>query len=239
MENLKGAMECLRHFARRRWPPKGNKDADKAKAPLADFIGIKTDSLRRWLTGRAKPIGLQLTRLALAMESVGYAVAELHEIHEESRMLTELLSFRIISMNDALALLELKRVQSALDVAHGKNRTTPEKLAKLAVLYLSRKTEIEMARKNLAASLGTPQVLHTESQGHVKKSSAVSETELQALALNIVTLKDLLAHVARDSMPGQRRAFRELVGNQTMFEFTNAVIKLSSERAREIRELGD
>lgn len=141
--------ECLNHFgvslASR--APKGTRGAAQAKRPMADFCGVDRNSIDRWLRRESLPIGEQHFRVMCYLDMAGYRVIELERMPKVLRNIAELISFGIISAQEATELLQYSDKSQLFAILRGDQGISKEKEQKAWDVWKERREELEKKKE--------------------------------------------------------------------------------------------
>ncbi len=136
--------ECLQHFAvvfGKRWP-KGAKGTDRAKKPIANFCGVGTHSVTRWIKTGILPVGMARIRFMCYLDMVGYKVLELEKIPQARRNFLELIGYSLLSIEEATKLLDYSEPSTLFQVLSGTNSPNKERTQKMWDEWMSRKDQL-------------------------------------------------------------------------------------------------
>ncbi|MGE5298109.1 MAG: hypothetical protein ACM3KM_03025 [Acidobacteriaceae bacterium] len=231
--------ECLRHYAKHFWPPKGAKNAARSKQPMADFLGVGTDTVTSWLSDRNKPLGEPLVRLQFFLEAVGYEVAELANlriIRPLNYRLAEMLAYGVLPMDEAIKELDFTDSHSVLRLSHGTSNTSSNREKKIQALYEKHKSALAEAKAQLMKRVGGFEQVSVQALP-VRTNPAegqVDDESISILAHFVLAITPLLEKAVTDTTREQRNKLRSLTGSDGMFRLSKASSRLCSEKAREI-----
>lgn len=144
--------ECFKHFRTRfaARVPKGSPRALQEKQPIADFCGVKVDSLTRWLnTGKRLPVGEQHIKLMCYLDLIGYRVLELENMSTTIRNFAELIGYGIFSGPQAAKLLGYSAPTSLYTVLDGVYGISQDKKNKMWEMWKEKKTELNLRKEDL------------------------------------------------------------------------------------------
>lgn len=141
--------ECLNHFgvslASR--APKGTREAAQAKRPMADFCGVAIGSAERWVRGGSLPVGGQHFKLMCFLDMTGYRVIELERMPKVLRNIAELISFGILSYQEATELLQYSVSSQLFAVLRGDQGISEEKEQKAWDVWKERREAFEKKKE--------------------------------------------------------------------------------------------
>lgn len=141
--------ECLNHFgislASR--APKGTREAGQAKRPMAGFCGVGIGSVERWVRGAGLPVGGQHFKLMCYLDMAGYRVIELERMPKVLRNIVELISFGILSAQEATKLLQYSIISQLFVVLRGDQGISKEKEQKAWDIWKERRKELEKKKE--------------------------------------------------------------------------------------------
>jgi hypothetical protein len=200
--------ECLQHFAKS-LPSKFAKGASYARKPMADFCGVKTSSVLRWLNAESTfPQGEIYLRLICFLDANGYKVIEMERMSSVRRNLTQLIGFKIISAQEAASLLGYSIPSTMFEALQGKSGYSNDKQQRIWDLWKENRDQIATMRLQVSAhvqvedaqSLSNRDSLPLSGTAHgVSRKAVLSMMEglldmLQHGVLNGVTLEELSMH---------------------------------------------
>lgn len=142
--------ECFKHFSVSLASriPKGSCGAAQAKKPIADFCGVKIDSVTRWLYGtRSLPIGGQYIRLMCYLDMVGYRVIELERMPPVRRNFAELVGFGLLSSDQAAEFLGYSDTSTLYKVLRGDYGASDDKEQKMWNAWKERRGELVLKKE--------------------------------------------------------------------------------------------
>lgn len=214
---------------------------------IADVTGSNPATVGGWMSNTAPPVGERLVRLWHFLDAVGIKSPELHKLPSFNRYLGQLLTFGVMRMEEVCEALNVKNTQTVLQVLRGTEPMRPQyNLHELRTLY---DEKLEMARSKYPKFEQMPktdtQVIKqphrsetrntTESiEGMVVQSGKDPSLALAAMCGAALPLARYM--LSEDVSSAQRSYFRDLLGQQTLFEFLNNLTALQSERARNSRK---
>lgn len=186
--------ECLGHLGNMLATsiPKGSKGAAQVKRPLADFCGVSTACVQRWLRNSSLPIGEQRVKLMCWLNMAGYRVIGLERMPKIRRYFLELVGFGLISGKQAAELLGYTTVSRVYEVLRGDCNAGSEKRAVMLREYSNRKEELEQKKESAREQYR----LHIPSKVSPKAESeavTLSNSELRRLADEILVLSSRLS----------------------------------------------
>lgn len=202
---------------------------------IAKFCGATVGTVTDWLT-TSKANGERLLRLWHILAIAGSPSPELEEIPELNRYLSELFALRVISGAEAEEIAGISAVDSSY--VYGTLRGTPVQHPKFSVhelreLYDAQLHDAKQAIVDTIAAFpasSAKAVAPVVSSPDVRLTGDDYKVTLASLLGAALPLATYL--VSDNATPGERSSFRDLVGAETLFELTNTLSALSSERAR-------
>lgn len=231
--------DCLKHYlSQLPWSDKGCAEARK---PMADFLGVRSDSIRRWLVTDIQPIGLVLVKLRYFLEEKGYRITELETLKKPVRMLGKLIATQQITWEEAVERIQFSNASELLQVLHGNRGLSSERMVIVARICADYSEDEET--HHAAAPPWKNQMAPTETPN--KKGVRIEEDVIHLLdALNglCAVLEPRLEYMLSEGFtPEQRQLFRERAGRVRVFDLANRFFGLNkqlnalcSEKAREI-----
>lgn len=142
--------ECFGHLGRSiaSQAPRGARGAAQAKKPVADFCGVTTASVTRWMYGsRGLPAGEVLIKLMCYLDLVGYRVIELERMPKVRRNFAELIGFSLLSGKEAAALLGYATTSILYKALKGARGTSDAKEQKMLEMWKEKKEGLEQCRE--------------------------------------------------------------------------------------------
>jgi len=236
------AMDCLKHYLEQL--PWGDQSSTEARKPMADFLGINSDSIRRWFTGDTQPKGLVLVKLRYFLEDQGYRIEELEGLQPLARQLGRLISNGVISYEETAKELGFTEVSDILRALHAKAPFSSKQMAGIARICAEHPLEVQETTSAPAIAL-LSRAVALQGQARSAIRDRVEEDIIHLLdGLNglCAVLEPRLEHMLSDGFtPEQRQAFREKAGRHRVFDMANRFYRLNkqlnalcSEKAREI-----
>lgn len=205
---------------------------------VCEFVGAAPKTVRRWVANANPAKGENEIRLWHLLLAAGYEFPEL-EIPEFNFYLAQLHAYSIITFDEVAQLCGVKNEQTALQIMRGQPPMHPAVLLEdLKELY---DEPLQAARANLQQTLSAADPLPVETMilPQLPTIPMKAVNEVLTFEMLVQVLGDLLsaalplAELALDSWtPEQRARLRELVGDEAMFELSNNMNALCSERAR-------
>lgn len=183
-EILRGHIdECLRHYAESllKKAPKGSKEAPESRRQVAEFCGVAISTPSSWFAQSTLPTGQAFIRLLCFLDTLGYRVLELERIGH--RMFVELIGYKIISVEEAVAIVGYSSPNKLLRVFWGDVRTSKEKAAIMWDIAKNRKEELLKAKQQLRALL-----LEQQPTGATPPQHDQSRNEVFALMDRLISL---------------------------------------------------
>jgi polyhydroxyalkanoate synthesis regulator phasin len=119
---------------------------------IAEFIGVKQDTVSSWFYRKKKPDVYRKISLAFFFEQFGYRVVELvrlKQFYPHSYLLTEMLGYGLITSEEARKQLGLADIAVMLLLAGGRN-TSEKRIEIIQELHAQRAVNLEEAKRRLA-----------------------------------------------------------------------------------------
>lgn len=224
--------ECLAHAA-------STLEYEKLRSAIISFVGASSHRVREWLGGKGFPKGLYLVKLRLFLVDQGYDCSDFKSLPTELKQLNYLVGYGIVSLsevNERLGYHDEYEVLRLLTVK-GRNVSGVRKRV-LNVLYREKKESIEPDRH------GAHNIPHTIPSKTTAMSEPVENTTLSEMLLGMKAFIALTTPIIEEMLqasPEERRQFRQEIGTQRLFEFSNNLHRFSelvnalcSEKAREV-----
>ena len=202
--------ECLEHFSKAIAVRvlRGTHEAVLAKQPLADFCGVKVDSVTRWFSNPGSlPIGDQYIKLVFFLDLSGYRVIELERMQKARRNFAEVLGLGFLSGKQLAERLGYANVSTLYDILHERHGASKEKEQIMWDIWKEHKDALEQRKEELGTQYGP---------------KALSETTEEKSA-TVVLMKGLL--VTLEEHPLDRISEGELAA---FYESAETVLKLSA-----------
>lgn len=194
--------ECLRDLNQRlsRLYPKGSKGAAEARRPLAEFCGVNTESVTRWLHRPEEniPQGLPRIKLMCHLSLLGYEVVEFEHIPRKQKQFAELIGFDVLSIDQATALLGYAKSSTLFHVLQGKGGVLEDREQKMWDIWLSRKDELHRKQQEARQKYA----LNLQGRGDREVASRpVREAKIQTCGLfaSVKVMEAVLALLEDDS----------------------------------------
>ena len=141
--------ECLKHFSRSlvsQTPGVPGQEV-QIKKSLADFCGVMTSSVGRWMRGDNLPVGAELIKLKCYLDMVGYRVIEFERMPKARRYFAELIGFGVLSSEQAADLLDYTTASKIYEVLRGERGTGVDREQKMWGAWKNRKEELEQKKQ--------------------------------------------------------------------------------------------
>lgn len=217
---------------------------------VATFCRVSLDNVRRWKRDKTKPAGESAIRLMYLLREFGVPSPEIESFNPYARLLGELLSFDVIDAREAQEITG--QSGSALSQVYltmrGSNVMHPKlTIDELDDLYGE---ELRTRRKQIVGSLVSDSLDRPGDPDPVEQPlprpaplPTVKAAELPLtvtyepdLSLTLASLLGASAPLAKqlnESGTAESRShFRDLIGAENLFELSNTLNALCSERAR-------
>ncbi|HTE57808.1 MAG TPA: hypothetical protein VK694_03605 [Verrucomicrobiae bacterium] len=215
---------------------------------VAEFVGVTTATIDTWLRKNIVPRGQQINRLWHLLALAGVDSPELKRVSAYGRYLGELMAYDLVSLEAAQHSCKLLNEQGVLHIIRGEQSppTRPrDTLEDLRVVYGD---DLEKAKRVWKEKLGLDDQEADPVQADVEELPAVLPTPVPALLHmsadpgkhdRLLAIAQRFAAVTADARylvsagctAEDRELVRELLGEDGMFNFSNLVNKLCSERA--------
>ncbi len=215
--------ECLHHYGKTL--PTGQKGIHES---LAEFCDVSADTAYRWVRGKHPPLGENIFRCAVFLQSFGYDVNELRELSPAVCKAATMLARREVTAEALQEALGVSR-KSVLQILHGRRR-------------MSKKVQRRLERFVAQAGGKDKRPTHVRQEPKTVEREVASangtgghDAIIDALANQTRALLPLVKLVLTDAFtPEERHRLRHLVGNDGVFHLKNELSRLCSEKAREI-----
>lgn len=231
--------------------------ANNDVAVLCDFIDVVPTTIQTWAKGTHPAQGVNLIRLWHFMAAVGFDSPELDSLNPYTRYVGELLAYSIIPIDEASQLFGVRTVQSTHQHLRGMHQIARPAfgLDELMALYDEQmQKEKQKLREQLSdipglqetdtmvrgpsASAAVPEPLVSKtSTAHVPPNELQFARNKDAGIMTLATLLSSALPLARDinsdnCTAADRSRLRDLLGEGGVFELSNILNALCSERAR-------
>lgn len=226
-------------------------------AALCDFIGVVPGTIQTWAKGTHPAQGVNLIRLWHFMAAAEYDSPEMDTLHPYTRYVGELLAHSIITIDDAGELFGVKTIQSTHQHLRGMHQTAQpafqvdelkglydEQLQKEKqklrdqLLGITGSEETETMVRGPSAPAVMPEPLAIASEvAPVPPNDLQFARNKEAGIMTLATLLSSALPLARNinsdnCTPADRSRLRDLLGEGGVFELSNILNALCSERAR-------
>lgn len=209
--------KCFRNFVEKA----GNCNAESVKM-LADFVGISREAAQKWMIGQRTPIGENLISLRYFLDNIGYRVEELETLTPEVRQLGLAFVQKKTTIDDMASLLGYSR-ESIFRIILGKQVPMKDKADEIK--------EILSALDMLPAEDKIPKVINFDSR--TEQSILNDDAVISMLGSHINGMTPLIKHLLSDQCsPATRKKFREVIGINNIYDFSDIFRKLLSEASR-------
>lgn len=149
--------ECLEHLGVRL--PTGSKGAEQARKPMADFCGVGTKAVSRWLYGQntfpiGLPKGVERLKLMCYLDMLGYRVIDFEHMSKGQkgrRYFAELIGFGVLTTKEATDLLGYASVSTLLNILLGRENASEERDQRMWEAWKERKDALEQKQNELRA----------------------------------------------------------------------------------------
>ena len=187
---------------------------------LAEFLGVKAQTLRSWTRRATVPTGIRSLRLYHLLAESGLTTESWSCTDETLLDVGRLVAFHVITVEDVVATVNAKRVDSGRVVQFlgGYDHVKPEFRTAFEGIVSAHSWDLPAARQKWS---------------HLFIKDANSQ-KIAALAAKIVDILPLCeAMVSNDWTPEERQELRERCGAETVFNLYNTMGALCGERARQ------
>lgn len=199
---------------------------------VTNTTGTTTSTVTGWLADQVPPSGERLIKLWHLLEALGLESPELAELPGFNRYCGELLTFGVITMKELQEICELANSQSALLMLRGKPPMRPQ--LTVEELYELHDETLQVRRADLFDSSGPDSGQETSDDTSAMSVSIQGGDVVVFTASMLGTVLPLVRHLDSDqATPADRSRLRALVGNDDMFDLSNILNHLCSERARD------
>ncbi len=198
------------------------------------FIEVRkfsSGTVERWVSGKQFPIGENLITVAAYLTMRGFTVEEFEKIPERYRTVAKAIALGLLPSKALAARLGFDDVSDIWRAfrgrAMGKNReATVQGLTEQYASDVDRLWQAYSADQSSIVSLGKP-------------AGNLQGAVVQSLALMMNSMLHLVRHVNSDEFTEeQRQQLRDAAGSGTVFDLSNELNDLCSERSREIGKRG-
>lgn len=199
---------------------------------VAKVTDSTTNTVAGWLTGQT-PNGERLIKLWHLLAAFGLESPELDSLPGFNRYCGELLTFGVTTMKELQEICNLAKPQSVLLMLRGKPLMRPQfNLEELIELHSD---ELQARRAELVSvNIQEIRPRHAKPSGATPPPAGSKGEHMIVYAASM--LKGVLPLVrqldSEQSSAADRSRLRELVGNDDMFDLSNILNHLCSERAR-------
>jgi hypothetical protein len=218
------------------WDWNTNSDA------FCTMLDVSIGTIAGWLVNERPPVGVRLVSLWYILDMMEIPSAELEAVPPKSKYVGQLLAASLISMDEALALFNVKSASTVLLILRGQPSSKSPYTVALRKRFDARLTEFKELVQKLTPAKPAP-----NSQVNVSRGPAPDLPvpdligRLVQPAVTLATLAGAAAPLARylvasDSLTNQRNEFRDLVGQEVLFGLVNDFVALQSERAHRARK---
>ncbi len=252
-KNVLPEILLLQKFAAAQWPRAGSRESAEAKVPLSKFLRNDPSSIQRWLVMSARPLGLQIIKLRVFLEAVGYTVPALKKmkhVKPAAYKLAELLAFDIISAEDARQMFGLNQANRVFAIAQSGQFLIEERVKQINALYEANREFVAEKRALLPVPSRTSSSqripsrteadiaeMFDDTPSETSKVSAgvvlAGEVLLRTAAYQALTLIPFVELLASEACTAEdRKEFRLTVEGKNVIRLSEALNKLVSESAR-------
>lgn len=196
---------------------------------LQSAIGLKSDTVRRWITAHCKAVGEVAWRLSFYLHKKGYRIDQIEQLPSELFQIGQFF---------ADGKLDLSSLGDLLDIQERDDMTYIWRIFRSGTMTSVRRERLQkyiethsQHTEHVQPNDGQPESVFLEkASGNL---FVPSEDFLQLVASSIAALAPALRKLnADDTSAKARTRLRELVGAENLFHFANIVNQLNSERLR-------
>lgn len=220
-----------------------SQDWDDRISLIARMTGTAPATIGEWLTTDRPAKGERLLKLWHILAAAGLESPELQQLRPYNRYLGELFAFGVIDTDELLQILNIKNPQAAFSVLRGALPARPNlSEAELQQLYneplAHAKQQVPQYGHASAPPVAAAQVPAEPPTAPAVASvplvpTAQPSTVVSMLAMLLGAASPLARLVVSDEYsPEARSQLRHLMGESGMFELSNTLSRLCSERAR-------
>lgn len=118
------AEACFHHFKKQfeRRYPKGVKGTEKAKAPMADFCGVRVTAITRWFNSNEGASGSTYMKLLCFLQVQGYIINELQGLGTTELGLLELIGYDVVDPKEIQQYLKYPQLGQMFKVLRGEGK---------------------------------------------------------------------------------------------------------------------
>jgi hypothetical protein len=218
-------------------------------AKVAEFCNVSQETVRRWTENEHPAKGERLIRLWHLLALVGNESPELETLKPLQRFVSELFAFDVITASQACELLNLKQDKPSYmyHILRGSEVLNPQyDYEGLVARFGNELNDMkQLIREHLddnveaekAVRLPEPVIVQPDVPAIAPSTDVVFHGDASVLLASLVSAIRPVADALLDDDTAleARNRFRELVSDETLFEVTNKLNALSSERARKTR----
>lgn len=213
---------------------------------VGKFVGAAPGTVQDWIKAKQPAKGERLIKLWYFLEAAGFQFSEIDDIPKFNRYLGHIFSFGLISLDEAMQICGVKNPQTALQALRGQPPMHPAySTEELHALYDDGLKDAQALLQNRLKQLQTitrdppvaPKVpMHEQTQ--TEDAPVVSlPTRGNANIMTAATLLSAALPLVRQlnserCSPEDRSHLRDLMGDGGIFELSNHLNALCSERAR-------
>lgn len=148
--------ECMADLSRRldRRHPKGSHHANEDRKKIAEFCGVGTQTVLRWLNGDNIPQSSVLIKLMCYLDMLGYRVIEVERMKESRRRFFVLIGFGVITLEQASQGLGYFKSSNLTAVLQGKFDCDETKKERMYNTWFANKEALSESRRAAAERLG-------------------------------------------------------------------------------------
>lgn len=202
---------------------------------VAEATGSTVPTVSNWLANQVPPAE-RIIKLWHLLAAVGYDSPEIDELPVFNRYCGELLAFGVVGFDELKDFCGVTDANAVLRMLRGtmpqRPQFTPEELSELYEREL-RKRKADAPRVDVLVSTETPEA-ELISQPSAQAADTIGNVGLVvSTASALSSVLPLVRYFdSDDCMSVERSRLRALVGNDGMFELSNHLNNLCSERAR-------
>lgn len=148
--------ECVADLSRRlnERHPKGSHHANQDRKKIAEFCGVGTQTVLRWLNSDNIPESSVLIKLMCYLDMLGYRVIEVERMKESRRKFFDLIGFGVITLEQASQRIGYSKSSNLTAVLHGKFDCNETKKELMYNLWIANKEKLSECRRVAAERLG-------------------------------------------------------------------------------------
>lgn len=148
--------ECVADLSRRldKRHPKGSHHANQNRKKIAEFCGVGTQTVLRWLNGDNIPQSSVFIKLMCYLGLLGYRVIEVEKMKESRRNFFYLIGFGVITLEQASQKLGYSKSSNLTAVLQGKFDCDEVKKGLMYDTWVANKDALSERRRTASEQLG-------------------------------------------------------------------------------------